>query len=305
MTQKELTNLFSPLCLIENQILLVSPSDFTRLTGILIEKSRLFILVTNGSIKLDINGKRYDISSNVFIDILDTCTIQILECSDDIRAWGVFSTFEFASASLKTLRPGPLVHPQERLNIPIMGFSDNEIRKIEQQLNLLRDTLASIGHSYRQELAQLFFCSFNLEFGNALFNHMSRTEESSRYLDRKDFIVLNFLKLVSQYYSEKHRVEFYAEMLCISSKHLARIVKDATGKTPYFFICNEIVHKAMELLEKNDLSIGQISEELHFPDQASFCKFFKKQKHVYPMAYRQRYRPSNSAHPLVHDIDGS
>ncbi len=36
------------------------------------------------------------------------------------------------------------------------------------------------------------------------------------------------------------------------------------------------------------IPVSQIAEELHFSDQASFCKFFKKHKKVTPMAYRRR-----------------
>ena len=44
----------------------------------------------------------------------------------------------------------------------------------------------------------------------------------------------------------------------------------------------------MTLLEDDRISIGQIAERLHFSDQASFCKFFKKQKQISPMAYRRQ-----------------
>ena len=60
------------------------------------------------------------------------------------------------------------------------------------------------------------------------------------------------------------------------------------GETPHAVICDEITHQAMALLEDDRIPIGQIAEQLHFSDQAAFCKFFKKQKQISPMAYRRQ-----------------
>ena len=96
------------------------------------------------------------------------------------------------------------------------------------------------------------------------------------------------MKLVSKHFKEEHNVDFYAEALCVSTKHLIRVVKEIMGKTPHVVICNELIHQAMAMLEDESIPVSQIAEELHFSDQASFCKFFKKHKKVTPMAYRRR-----------------
>ncbi|MDM8307733.1 helix-turn-helix domain-containing protein [Phocaeicola barnesiae] len=45
----------------------------------------------------------------------------------------------------------------------------------------------------------------------------------------------------------------------------------------------------MLMLEDERIPVGQIAEELHFSDQASFSKFFKKQMKMAPMLYRRKY----------------
>lgn len=288
MTQKELSRIFHSQYSMDNLVLIIPPPDFYKLTGIFIEQSRMFLLLVHGQAELQINGKRYEIRNNTFIDLIDTSTFQIESCSPDIQAWCLFATFEFASASLKSLRPGPMIHPLKRLNIPIMDFTTEETLLIQQQLTLLQDILANPDHYYRKELAELYFRSFNLEVGNALFNHLQQIDNTSPNISRKDFITLSFLKLIAQHATQEHHIDFYADNLCISTKHLTRIIKDTTGKTPYSFICDEIIHKAMEMLEDDKIPVGQIAEKLRFSDQASFCKFFKKLKHVSPMAFRKR-----------------
>lgn len=287
MTQTELSYLFPSTCSLGNLVLLISPSDFPRLKGITIEKSRLFLLVCQGAVSISINGKDYELTQGL-VDLLDTSSLFISACSNNLKAWGLLPTFEFASASLKNLRPGPMVHPQERLNIPIINFTQQEIELMQKQLQQLQEVLADTSHYYRHEMAELYFRSFNLELGNALYHHLQEADHAPKYISRQDFITLNFFKLINEYAIREHRLNFYAQSLCISEKHLTRIIKEATGKTPYSFICHEILHHAMALLEDNKYSIGEVADILGFSDQSAFCKFFKKQKMISPMTYRKQ-----------------
>lgn len=289
MTQKELMPLFPPTCYLKGGILLVSPSDFGRLEGRTLGGSRLFMLVCHGSLSLQIAGRNYEVRAYAFLDVMETVSIQMEQFSPDLHAWGVFITFEFASESLKNLRPGPQGYLLERLNIPVQELSEKECGTLEHQLLLLRECLSDMKHFYRQELAQLYFKSFSLELGNIMLSHREDTDRFTPHINKYDFITLGFLKLVSRYFSSEHTVDFYAESLCISTKHLTRVVKEKIGKTPHEVICNEIVHQAMLMLEDERIPVGQIAEELHFSDQASFSKFFKKQMKMAPMLYRRKY----------------
>lgn len=288
MTQKELSLLFSPDCYISGQILLVSPANFYKLENRLIENSRIFLLVSNGSVNISLGNQSCEMKAPAYLDILDTMTLKMTNFNSDLRAWCLFITFEFACESLKNLRPGPLNRMTERQTIPIRIFSAQDNALIENQLCLLKDTLSTQTHYYRQELAQLYFKSFSLELGNIMFAQEKNVEQSASYISKQDLIILNFMKLVSTHFATEHQLEFYANALCISVKHLTRTVRKMTGKTPHTIICDEILGHALHMLDDDSIPISRIAEELHFADQASFCKFFKAQKKKSPMEYRRR-----------------
>lgn len=252
------------------------------------EGSRLHILVCDGALELELNGKPYEMKGPALLDIMDTITVRINRIDPNLQAWCLFITFEFASESLKNLRPGPLNHLLERLYLPVWHLSQEESGILERQLLLLKETLGNPKHYYRQELSETYFRSFSLELGNIMFTHEENMDDALPYISKRDHITLNFMKLVSKHFMEEHNIDFYAEALCISTKHLTRIVKGMTGKTPHTIICNELIHQAMAMLENDSIPVSQIAEELHFSDQAAFCKFFKKHKKVPPMAYRRR-----------------
>lgn len=290
MTLEDLFPLFSPTCSMARQILLVNPADFYRLEGRALVKTRMFMLVSSGSLTLTFGDRSYEVKAYVIFDVLDMLTVRISKCSPDLRAWCLFITYEFASESLKNLHLGPQERILEQMHFPCQYLLREESDAIERQLELLQGILANSKHCYRKELVRLYFRSFSLELGNIMFSYDGNEASSpaSSVLSKRDFIATNFLKLVSGHFTVERNIDFYANVLNISSKHLARIIKEVMGRTPHSIINEELVHYAMLLLEDENIPIGQIAEELHFSDQASFSKFFKKQMKLSPLAYRQK-----------------
>ena len=106
MIQKELSLLFPPDSYKDGLLLLVSPDRFYKLEGNIIERCRLHILVCEGILELEMNGTPYEIKGPALLDVMDTVAVRISKTSANLRAWCLFITFEFASESLKNLRPG-------------------------------------------------------------------------------------------------------------------------------------------------------------------------------------------------------
>lgn len=155
-----------------------------------------------------------------------------------------------------------------------------------RQLKLLHGALADTGHFYRVELCRSYFRSFMLEYGNIVLHNRNTGLNTSDVETRQDQITRRFLKLVWKHYLTEHNVEFYADSLCLSTKHLTRVIRDKLGKTPYVVIRDELLQRAVYLLKNPKMSIQDISAELHFSEMSAFCKFFKKHKGVSPGAYR-------------------
>lgn len=129
-----------------------------------------------------------------------------------------------------------------------------------------------------------------LEVGQIMLERSQTDNQLPPVISKRDWVMMDFMKLVWQHVSVEHQTDFYAEKLCISAKHLSRLVKEVLGKTPHEVICDELIKRATERLDDENISVSQIAEELHFSDQAAFCKFFKKHYAVSPMEYRRKLR---------------
>ena len=74
----------------------------------------------------------------------------------------------------------------------------------------------------------------------------------------------------------------------ISPKHLADLVKEATGKTPKQIIIDVLLLEAKVLIGSTDKSMSEIAHELKFQDQAHFSHFMRQHTGFTPLQLRKR-----------------
>lgn len=80
-----------------------------------------------------------------------------------------------------------------------------------------------------------------------------------------------------------------ADICNISTSHFSRLFVKEVGEGFSNFLSRLKVQWSKQLLEKTDLSITQISEELGFNDPGYFIKTFKKYENVTPAIYRKYF----------------
>lgn len=288
MNHKDLFLLFSTTHTIKDKLILATTSDIRKITGRPLQDCRAFILVSSGTILMEANGKEITMGKYSLSDIMEGVHFTIKKTSEDLKAYCIMPNYKFACQSLKELKPGPETYILNIMNVPVMQLSKDEYETLEKQTKMLEECLRNINHYYREELCCSYFRNFMLELGNILFMHKDEADTNQLITKKPDAMTLDFIRLVWKNFKTEHYADFYAKELNISTKHLARIIKATLGITPHDFICHELLHKSISMLEDNSLTIQQISDMLHFSDQASFSKFFKKYMKVSPVVYRKQ-----------------
>ena len=81
---------------------------------------------------------------------------------------------------------------------------------------------------------------------------------------------------------------FYAGLQGMAPKYLASLVRKATAIPATEWVVRAVILEAKMLLKTTRLTVQQVSAELHFPDQASFGKYFKKATGLTPREFRSR-----------------
>ena len=114
---------------------------------------------------------------------------------------------------------------------------------------------------------------------------MIKTQESTNTQQ----LVNRFQDAVVKHYTESRKVEYYADLLCLSPKYFGSIIKEQTGVAASVWIARYVVTKAKTLLHyRKDLNIQQISYQLGFPDPAAFTRYFKTNTGLSPKEFREQ-----------------
>lgn len=103
---------------------------------------------------------------------------------------------------------------------------------------------------------------------------------------KKDVVFQNFMLSLFRFYRKERNVSFYARMQHITPRYFSAIIKEKTGDSALQWIVRMVITEAKQLLEESDLSIKEIADQLNFPTQSFFGKYFKQYVGVSPKEYR-------------------
>ena len=118
------------------------------------------------------------------------------------------------------------------------------------------------------------------------FSHTFQQNITSKQTNRPQQLADDFLMLVKQHFKQEHSLEFYANKLCVTPKHLTTTIKSTTDCTAKEWIDKHLLLEAKALLKSTNLTIQQIADTLHFTSQDVFSKYFKHHIGRTPKEYR-------------------
>ena len=272
---------------IDGKFVMLTANDAAMLQKFRVIGCRVMLLVFSGTVEAEVNGKSVAMERCDFLDILEGTSFSLSSGSPDLDFYCVLTSREFIVEVLQNIVPGPKDYFSLLLVNPVLRLSANATAKLFKQLRLVDDVLSDLGHNYRTEMVRTYFKGFALELGNLLIREQHLPALDKQTLAVKDTLMANFMDLVWKNFRERREVSFYAKELCVSTKHLARVVKSCTGKTPHEVIDAEVLGLAIQLLKNEEILVQQVADILHFTDQAAFSKFFKKYIKMSPSEYRR------------------
>lgn len=95
-----------------------------------------------------------------------------------------------------------------------------------------------------------------------------------------------FMMLMERDYKLSRDVNYYADLMHITSKYLTNIVRQVAGHTPKTIIDQYVILQLKMQLQRSSQSIKAIAWEYHFTDVSFFCRYFKKHTGLTPQQMR-------------------
>lgn len=116
--------------------------------------------------------------------------------------------------------------------------------------------------------------------------------------NRQKSMFNQFLDLLNDYYDKERSVQFYADKIGITSKYLSTITTEFAQLPASNVIDQYVVFRIKLLLYDGSSNIKSISDQLNFPTQSFFGRYFKRITGVSP----RQFIAQNSKHLVDEDM---
>jgi AraC family transcriptional regulator, transcriptional activator of pobA len=238
-------------------------------------------LCLRGRAELDINLKTHIVAPDSLVLATPDVIKQWLTVSEDYETLSVFFTKDFiTSHNAATGRLRFLVQP----SIHVLQLSASEAATVAASLRFLQQKY-NTPHAQRGNILKSIINGLLYEI-EPLFEPLAGGPAVASH-SRRQQLAAGFRELVQAHCVSARSVQFYADQLCITPRHLNELVKAVTGRTASHWIGEAVALEAKALLQNPALPIQQVAARLHFADQFSFSRFFKNSTGLSPTAYRQ------------------
>lgn len=234
-----------------------------------------------GTARMRINMREFSVKAPCILIIMKDQIYEPIERSRDLAVKAVVMSQQFLDGMIHDIGE---VHPLRGsvYRNPVV-YTDS----IRHVFNMYYEMLLNIAKSqhlkYKEQAARLL--TLSMFYGHFCDKHL---ENGPKRRSRQEEIFADFLDLLHLHHKKERLVAFYADKLCITPKYLSKIVKDLTKHTALEYIEEYVITEAKSLLNATNMAIQQISNELNFPSQSVFGKYFRRVTHMSPKEYRSR-----------------
>lgn len=175
----------------------------------------------------------------------------------------------------------PFLHLTEDQQCYFMQCVD-KIRQKEVQL-------ACTNHSLQRNISSSIITLLKQE---TILEHallfIEQMEQADHPISRKRQVLTTFLLALNQEYKRQRTVQYYATQQNLSSRHFADIIKQESGYTPMEWINMVTINQAKNLLRQPNILVKQVADELGFPEQFTFRKYFKVHTGMSPTEFQSK-----------------
>ena len=240
-------------------------------------------LCLSGEASASINLKEYTFRTNDMLILMPGQIVQRHGESDDFTGCAFAISTDFVKNSLLGIQQFLPVFLRLK-DDPCLRLNPDEVARILESHSFLRQKMRQKSHRYQREIALSLLHALFFDIAHIFDQHQPVRPKPQT---RKDELFELFIRTVGEHYKQQRSVAFYADKLCLTPKHLSNVIKELTGKSASQWIDDYVVLEAKTLLKSTNLTILQISEELHFANQSFFGKYFKQHTGLSPMRYRR------------------
>ena len=232
----------------------------------------VILICINGNVTLSSQMSDYNIGAGQFF--ISSASVFQFRSLANSECYMLALSSDFLANMNVDIRLVMRMIAQLRANAYITDMSNDKLFEICGLYNSLLNDYTGELSEYKETALRHIFCSTIYRIADPILARggispsMGVKERSSEYFER-------LMSLLAEHYREQRNVEFYADKMNISSKHLSRVIRSFTGKSVHQWIDEFVALEIKNLLKYSNLSIQQISYSLNFPNPSFMGQYFK------------------------------
>ncbi|MGN0188566.1 MAG: helix-turn-helix domain-containing protein [Candidatus Cryptobacteroides sp.] len=239
------------------------------------------IVISSGTLECSVNFDTYKVKAPSMAIFFPGQVISEVNASEDFECFGMSMDSRFFET-----HDLPISF-EEKFKLSRNHFFELSQEMMEALTNCYRqvETLQKQeANPYQDVILEHLFSAYYYGLGY----YIHRLSEPVPEMTRKDEICKKFIVLASSNFMKHRDISFYAKRIFIGEKYLSSILKEKTGRTALEWIERYVIIYAKSCLASTTMTIQEISNDLDFPSQSVFGKYFKRVVGMSPKAWRQK-----------------
>ena len=242
----------------------------------------MVLLCMEGEIHIRVALKEYRMRTNMFCVITTGTIFEVISISDDFKGYMIATRSDFMPVTDNTTQVFTFYKYLRNKHCFTLG--ERELREFVKLYYSIKSILQDTEHPFKIPILQSYVRILYYWMVPVVVKESELLEK--RPHTRQEELFGRFITEVEAHYRKERSVQFYADLLCISPKYLSSVIYKVSERLAGEWIDDYVILEAKTLLKSGRLSIQQISEQLNFPNQSFFGKFFKRHAGMSPKEYK-------------------
>ncbi len=255
--------------------------------GVTVSPADIFLLgiCLSGTCRFRVKDNVYTCKQKDIVILLLGNSAELIEKSDDFDTRFVAITIDFYREHLMAQMTRALAVKSMLGTNTLIRLDDEAFGFLLDYFNLLVTCVTDERHVFRMQVTHQLLSALALWIYGKLPLDFSQDRIVKSHAEQfVETLMLNIIR----HFREERQVSFYARLQCVTPKYLSSVCMKTTGRTPSEWINEYVMAEAKMMLKEPMTNVQQVANALHFPDQSTFGKYFKKHAGVTPLAYKMQ-----------------
>lgn len=240
-------------------------------------------VVCGGALRMSIGGEQYNIGAKKMFILHSDADVRRVRQSKSCWGYAIIYKEKFL-ADQDVATSDYLEADMKARTVRVFGIEESLAAKMNSTVAAMVDVTANDNICFKEGVVTSLASAFFYLLLSAI-----RDEQEGVTVDDGDkakVYMARFVELLSAEHSRQRSVEYYATKLGISAKYLSLICRRYRHQTASRVIDDVVIYNAKCKLRQQGVSVRQVAEQMNFPSQSFFGKYFKQRVGISPSRYK-------------------